>query len=555
MDSVHCSNCKSLKNQCKELRDEVILLKEKLDNVLELLFCDKSEKCSQTDFHDSIEKYSQTDPINLKSSSVDTQTDPINLESSSIDNSHNMENINTTSHDLFDLFCQSGTSPATVTPVSDLHESRNGEVMACQRLPDHPFSWYSFEDLDSEIPFVRSHNNRSTCYYGQYSYSCGSTFHEAKPLPPFDSYLHSILVHLRTVVPNFHYNSVLITRYNDGNDNLRFHSDNEPEIVEGSDIVTISLGGPRVAFFRKISDPSYRKDIFLDHGDVFIMSQRSQSFYEHCIPPDSIKQPRISITCRLIQPHSNSHSPSVDFLMPAATVISDHDNGVLLPSTTPATPLGINTSTSTPNQSTPCTLYISSSMFRGIDEDKMSSVYQTAKVLYYPGATAKQILIRLKDDPKFSQINPINVNKIYLMCGTNNIDQLIGVKRKDYANIISSPQVPDQMLYETRCDIYNLVSYIHSWAQSASINIINILPRVSACRNAIINQLNSYIMQLSDNLPYVNLVGTEMHRSLFSYINGHRKKQFFSNKGADNVHLNRSGLIRLVKYLKYSAHQ
>ena len=82
------------------------------------------------------------------------------------------------------------------------------------------------------------------------------------------------------------------------------------------------------------------------------------------------------------------------------------------------------------------------------------------------------------------------------MCGTNNIDQLIGVERKDYANIISSPQVPDQMLYETRCDIYNLVSYIHSWAQSASINIINILPRVSACRNAIINQLNSYIMHL-----------------------------------------------------------
>ena len=49
MNSVSCSNCELLKDQCKELKKEVALLTEKLDNVLELLFCKHSEKSSQTD--------------------------------------------------------------------------------------------------------------------------------------------------------------------------------------------------------------------------------------------------------------------------------------------------------------------------------------------------------------------------------------------------------------------------------------------------------------------------------------------------------------------------
>ena len=73
--------------------------------------------------------------------------------------------------------------------------------------------------------------------------------HEPHPLPPANSYLYSILTHLRNVIPNIQYNSVLVTKYNDGSDNLGFHSDNKSEIVANSDIVTILLGGPRVACF------------------------------------------------------------------------------------------------------------------------------------------------------------------------------------------------------------------------------------------------------------------------------------------------------------------
>ena len=51
------------------------------------------------------------------------------------------------------------------------------------------------------------------------------------------------------------------------------------------------------------------------------------------------------------------------------------------------------------------------------------------------------------------------------------------------------------------------------------------------------------------------MVRTEYHRSLFSSKSGHRKGDFFSQNGSDNVHLNRLGVIRLAKYMKYFAHQ
>ena len=105
-----------------------------------------------------------------------------------------------------------------------------------------------------------------------------------------------------------------------------------------------------------------------------------------------------------------------------------------------------------------------------------------------------------------------------------------------------------------KSEIMELTSFLHTWADLASINFINILPRVSLARNQVINSLNCYVNELCGMYPYLKMVLTESHRSLFSLKNGFRKSHFFSDKGVDNVHLNNLGISRLAKYLKYFAH-
>ena len=167
-------------------------------------------------------------------------------------------------------------------------------------------------------------------------------------------------------------------------------------------------------------------------------------------------------------------------------------------------------------------------MFKGLNESKMSSQHQNAKVFSYPGATAKTLLYKLKHDPNFLQINPSSVQKVYILCGTNNVDQILGVHKENYTGFITNHYPSNRLLNEAQQDITSLIEYLHQWAQLASINILNILPRVSACRNLVINQLNQFIAHLSDTRPYVQMVRTEAHRNLFSFKSGDRKNNFLA---------------------------
>ena len=102
--------------------------------------------------------------------------------------------------------------------------------------------------------------------------------------------------------------------------------------------------------------------------------------------------------------------------------------------------------------------------------------------------------------------------------------------------------------------ITDLTKYLHNWSVSAKINIVNVLPRESVSRNMVINSLNAHIHKLSLDFNYINMVGTEKDRSLFTFGNGLRKNNYFDIRGSDNVHLNNAGLVRLAKHLKYLAH-
>ena len=103
-------------------------------------------------------------------------------------------------------------------------------------------------------------------------------------------------------------------------------------------------------------------------------------------------------------------------------------------------------------------------------------------------------------------------------------------------------------------DIFDLTHFLHKWAKGAPINLINIFPRTSRVRNAIINILNEFLYRLSCQCKFIRYISTETDRSLYCKA-GFRRNEFFSNSGDDNVHMNISGVERLGKHLKYLAHQ
>ena len=213
-----------------------------------------------------------------------------------------------------------------------------------------------------------------------------------KPLPASDNYLNQILLHLKSVLPNFQYNSVLITKYDNVSDSLGFHSDNEPEIMLNSDIVTISFSQSRIAKLRSISASGDcpEQELTLHHEDVVMMSRNSQDFFQHAIIPDDSCKLRISITRWMLRDSFVTpimHAPDTDHVLTQANCTS---------------PL---------NEAKNDTLYIGDSMLKHLNSKKMSSLSQKAHVFAYSGATAGGILSKLKSDPEFLKLDPLKYLK------------------------------------------------------------------------------------------------------------------------------------------------
>ena len=513
----NCSNCELLKNQCLELKSEIALLNTRLDKLLESVYHKKHEVGCQTEFV-SYEVECQTDMDSCLGHDVgclsESQTISIN-NSTQTEPSHS----DTTACETVSDYLSSQVGVHKQQQVTQHYPVNISHIS----LPNQPFSNFDIEQLDKDIVYDQKFSTRSTCYFGEYPYSYGNVKHEACPIPQSGNYLISILEHVHSILPNFEFNSVLVTKYNNGSDFLKFHSDNESEIVPDSNILTISLGATRVCKFRKLplSIPNPEHSLFVRHGDAVIMSRKSQDLFQHSIISDDCQFPRVSITLRLLRP--TQQSQVVD--KPSPQVNESY------------------------------TVYIGDSMFRHLDQEKLSSNSQKAIVLFYPGATAGGILNRLQNDPNFNSIDPTKVRKIVLFGGTNNVDRVMDIPFNLKSSFVTDfNHISENMLNQAKIEISELINFLHAWSNMASINIVNILPRISFSRNIAINALNYYIKHLSIDIDYVSMISTESHRNLFSFGNGFRKDNFFALSGNDNVHLNNSGLIRLAKYLKYYVH-
>ena len=358
------------------------------------------------------------------------------------------------------------------------------------------------------------------------------TYHPPMEIKP-SSYLANIIEHFHTIYPEIHFNSLLITKYCNGSDSLPFHQDNEFEIVEDSVITTISLGETQNISFRSINDRGKEISVTLRHGKLLNMSRSSQEFFEHSIPKDFSKRMRVSITLRLLKENNimPTNTPTTVAPQPAAPVTQIEESTPVQPAEHLDIPEVKSTCKTT-------TIYLSDSMFRFLDEGKLSSKEQTAHVFFYSGATAAGILKKFKSDNKRKEVDMENVSKIYVLAGTNNVDSIANSRNGLHRAVESVSN-----------DLYELSQYLLLESPHASVNFINILPREYAVKNNVINQLNEQLQIICQSVPFLNFIDTESYRYLFSTRNGYRNEFTFvkpSIRFPDNVHLNRFGIIRLV---------
>ena len=189
-------------------------------------------------------------------------------------------------------------------------------------------------------------------------------------------------------------------------------------------------------------------------------------------------------------------------------------------------------------------LYISSSMFADLDATKMSTTKVKAHVFFYRGANSKQMMDRIKNDSEVQIIAKNNtISKVFLMTGTNNVDGICQQR---------------QSQQDACTDISNTIQYVQTLFPSAIVNLINILPRTTGNRMNVIKDLNEHIAwccehDADNNLNYIDTYNIK----LLTFSDGARKSTLFKcmyENDIDNVHLNRDGVIKLAKHLKYLSH-
>ena len=452
------------------------------------------------------------------------------------------------------------------------------------------FDLFEVSKLDESTVFTHLFNNRSTSYYGTYPYSYGSTVHQPRRFSE-NPYLEKVLSYVEIVYPTLRFNSAMVSKYKSGDDFIPQHSDNEAEIEDNSLILTISLGVSRSFEIKELGGSGWKDILRLNHGDSLLMSQRSQKYFSHGVPKENQEGMRLSITLRLIKTRQDSNDmkeigtqtmnnefvavqkstpldtkevqlnnqfessqstqripdtlgslfddPFEDGYQPEQQVRDHHPNN--LPRSQIAR-IGYQKQTGDgvprlQNRNID-TVYISSSMFRYLDPNRLSSDQQTAEVLYYPGADAAQMLERVTRDPRFIALDKKRVKKVFVMTGTNNVDRV-------YNGTCLFTKLKD--------DISDLLYRLWVLFGNAELNVINLLPRQDPAKNSIVTEINQYLKKLclDHGVKFVNTELEENH--FFSHINGVRKSELFS-KGYDNVHLSGRGYGVLANYLKYLAH-
>lgn len=130
----------------------------------------------------------------------------------------------------------------------------------------------------------------------QYDYS--STDNKKEELT--DPYLIKLLEYTNKINDNKNiiYNGILVNFYMDGTQYIGEHSDDEKQLVEGSNVYSFSFGTTR-DFVVKSKEGNERYVYPLKDKTMIVMCGNMQKYYKHSVPKRlKVKEPRINITIR-----------------------------------------------------------------------------------------------------------------------------------------------------------------------------------------------------------------------------------------------------------------
>lgn len=94
------------------------------------------------------------------------------------------------------------------------------------------------------------------------------------------------------------FNFVLINRYENGNQYIGAHSDDERDLKDNYAIAGFSLGAERDILFQAKTGSAKDITLNLEHGSLFVMYDQTNKNWKHSIPKDKSIRPRISLTFR-----------------------------------------------------------------------------------------------------------------------------------------------------------------------------------------------------------------------------------------------------------------
>lgn len=142
---------------------------------------------------------------------------------------------------------------------------------------------------------------RKTAWYGDegfnYSYSGINCYPEK-----WTKELLEIKTEIEKVIPSSNFTSVLLNLYNDGNDKMGWHADDEKELGSNPTIASLSIGETRRFDIKHKDNPNLQYKFELTSGSLLIMRGALQHHWVHRIPiQKKISKPRINLTFRTIK--------------------------------------------------------------------------------------------------------------------------------------------------------------------------------------------------------------------------------------------------------------
>ena len=178
--------------------------------------------------------------------------------------------------------------------------------------------YYSDNFIDSEkssklLEFLEQHDEKFSQHqengHGVISYGESYNYTGAKCVTPcskdFPDEIQDLVSDIKKIYPAAVINQCLINRYKDETASLPKHSDNEENIVHGSNIFTVSVGAKCDVTFSRKDTPYDEKIKAVEGNSLYVMSKQSQHVWEHRIDPSTeTRALRYSITFRYISRNS-----------------------------------------------------------------------------------------------------------------------------------------------------------------------------------------------------------------------------------------------------------